>query len=225
MDKASPHKDWYNSQDAFLKLLMRWLPDGARCLQIAAGVNSLASMVRDSGRVHSLLNIDIVPRNVEIMLQRFSGLSATALESTTLVGFQIADAFNLNFSDFERTGWQRFDVVFEKAGMFDVHKTCPGCMQRLLACIVTEAFEPSRGGTIIALVRNSVIQEEDQSCIDPGLASAVAVRPDFNCMVTETVPLEQSWFKPHDGVAVLKVECGGVTAKQAKAGCDLVFIP
>jgi hypothetical protein len=215
------HKDWYNSEGTFLQHLLPRLPHGARCMELGAGRSSLASSVYGSGKVQSLLSIDIDDTIVSEQSERYA---AEILQGGHRLDFQVADAFGLSFSDFKRFGWQRFDMVFEKAGLFDIHNKPrqTGLIQRLLACIVTEAFEPTRGGSLIALVREKP-DDSAEDCADCGLIGAVSARPDFNCTIAERFPLSTTWFGP-TSLKVVVVECGGVPHRYAAAGCDAVWL-
>merc|ERR1719240_2001398 len=147
-------------------------------------------MVFNAGKVASLLSVDIAS---DLMAEQRQKYSATALardmEIPGQFGFEFADAFNLNFSNFQVRGWQHFDVVFEKAGLLDIHRACTGCLQRWLSCALTQAFEPFRGGLIIALVH----ARTHPDCGSHELVHAIAARPDLNCTVREDDPLGQVW--------------------------------
>lgn len=220
------YKDWYNKEDEFLQQLLPRLPNGAHCLQLGVGRNSLAASVLNAGKIQSLLNIDIA---TEVVAEQQLKHAVEINQREIQFDFKAADVLNLKFSDLNQAGWPRFNVVFEKAGLFDVYRRSTGLIQRQLACIITEAFEPSLGGRIVALVTQDVNEhpQKCKHCTSPGLVEAVSIRPDFNCTTTEEFPLEQpSWLqsKPSKSLIFVVVECGGVSLKQAEAGCEAVWL-
>lgn len=218
----SQHKDWYRAETEFLQHLLPRLPTGAHCLELGPGRTSLAVSVQRASKVHSLLSIDI---SQDIVSEQKLRHASDIVPVVSGFDFEVADALNLHFSGFKQHGWQRFDVVFEKAGLFDIHRRQTGLLQRLLACIVTEAFEPSRGGTIITLIKEEAYENSEgcADCVSTGLIGAVSTRPDFNCTVTEKFPVTNSWLRT-DARKVVVVECGGISDTQAAAGCEAVWL-
>jgi hypothetical protein len=216
-------KDWYNEEAQFLQHLLPRLPAGAQCLELGTGRNSLAAKLHGAHRVQSILSVDITR---EVVVEQKRRHVASISHGARPFGFEVANSLKLKFSELSLLGWQRFDVVFEKAGLFDIHRKNTGLLQRLLACIVTEAFQPSRGGSIVLLITK---EQDDKvglcsDCDRAGLVGALASRPEFNCSIAERTPLPLSWMRKKSRREALLVKCGGVSERVAVAGCEAIWL-
>lgn len=235
--KLPESKNWFHADDIFLEQLKPHLPVGANCLQLGPGRSKVADGIISTGSVASLLNIDVSEQLIAELLQKHNGKTS---QPTTRVGFEVMDSFNLRFSDFEKRGWgNRFDVVIEKAGVFDIHRKSTDALQRVLACLVTEVFQPSVGGLLIVAVseepdpaefaRCRNCPEGDTRCVpcrvpQSGLEKALEVRPDFNCSLLEAIQVyPQTLRLVHRAVKVLIIRCAGVNKEYARAGCGAVW--
>lgn len=203
-------KDFYESDEYFLKALVPRVPKHARVLQLGAGRSNIAERLFKMGEVASILSTDISAELVGELRKLYPPSVWTGLTFATV------DSWNMKFPK-----KQQFDVVVEKAGIFDIQRENSGLLQRLLACIVTQAFEPSRGGLLIVMAR----VRDPPSNYPEGLTGVFSLRPEFNCTLKEQFSLEvPSYIQEADwDLKVLVAECGGVSHQLALSGCDAIW--
>merc|ERR1712232_395190 len=96
--------------------------------------------------------------------------------------------------------------------------------QRLLACIVTQAFEPSQGGLFITMFKVSK-SCTSRPCKGEGLQRALALRPELNCSMEAILPVRKWNYLINTDFDMQVVRCGGIPADLAERGCDSVVAP
>jgi hypothetical protein len=169
-DSMHNHDDWYGSDADFVKAVSSWLPPNTRILELGAGKSGVAAELALNDRVASILSTDISPDIVDGLKVRHNARQLPKLAFATL------DSLNVQLN-----GTDYFNIVIEKAGLFDVHQQNTVLLERTLACITTKAFNPRSGGYIVVLAKGEGAKF--------GVSNAVKSRPDFNCSIAETIPV------------------------------------